>query len=179
MVSMNPRLQQAIAAARAGKTDQAKVLLDRVVLDEPDNVHAWFLLGVISETKEEQVECLNQVLAIDPDHAGAQKRLAMLTEPEDVQLLVESPPPPSPDLGEEEEAALEDVPESVEEEPVVEEPEDLSEPLAQPDGSDQVMASTKPKSSDDRGYEILLGALIVIAMLIVLGLVYVAFNPPF
>ena len=186
MDAMNPRLQQAIAAARAGKTAQAKVLLDRVVLEEPDNVHAWFLLGVISETKEEQAECLNQVLAIDPDHEGAQKRLALLTEPEEVELLVESPPPPSLDETDEEAAAPEEIPEWLEEdlsgeqpETEVKEPEEAPVPVAQAEGSDQPATVAKPKSSSNRGLEILLGGLVVVAVLIVLALVYLALNYPF
>ena len=55
MNTMDIRLQQAIAAARAGKRDEARVLLDRFLADEPEDVHGIFLRSTLATSKEEQV----------------------------------------------------------------------------------------------------------------------------
>ncbi|MGB3714945.1 MAG: hypothetical protein WA996_11005 [Candidatus Promineifilaceae bacterium] len=81
MNTMDVRLQQAIAAARAGKRDESRVLVDRFLEDQPDNVHAIFLKSTLVTSKEDQVECLRQVLIIDPDHRGAKLMLDRLGEP--------------------------------------------------------------------------------------------------
>lgn len=74
------RLHQAIAAARAGKYPEAKVLLNRLLEDDPDNTNALFLLSALSETKEQQIARLNRVLEIQPDHSGARSRLEGMGE---------------------------------------------------------------------------------------------------
>jgi hypothetical protein len=74
------RLHQAIAAARAGKYPEAKVLLNRLLEDDPNNANALFLLSALSETKEQQIERLNRVLEIQPDHSGARSRLEGMGE---------------------------------------------------------------------------------------------------
>jgi hypothetical protein len=81
MNTMDIRLQKAIAAARAGKRDESRVLVDRFLEDQPDNVHAIFLKSTLVTSKEDQVECLRQVLIIDPDHRGAKLMLDRLGEP--------------------------------------------------------------------------------------------------
>lgn len=85
MNAMDVRLQQAIAAARAGKRDEARVVLDRFLQDQPDNVHAIFLMSTLASTREEQVENLQKVLTIDPDHRGAKLMLDRLSEPMEVE----------------------------------------------------------------------------------------------
>ncbi len=74
------RLHQAIAAARAGKYPEAKVLLNRLLEDDPDNANALFLLSALSETKEQQIARLNRILEIQPDHHGARSRLEDMGE---------------------------------------------------------------------------------------------------
>ena len=82
MDSMDIRLQQAIAAARAGKRDEARVLLDRFLVDQPEDAHGIFLRSTLATSKEERIENLQQVLEIDPDHRGAKLMLERLGEPE-------------------------------------------------------------------------------------------------
>lgn len=76
----NVNLAQAIAAARAGKTAQARILVDRILQDEPENANAWFLLSTIAETEEEQIASLERVLEIDPNHEAASARMGQLSE---------------------------------------------------------------------------------------------------
>lgn len=75
---MNQHLKQAIAAARAGKKPQAKVLLARVIKDEPENVNAWFLLSSLADTEEQKIQHLEKVLELQPDHSAAAEQLAEL-----------------------------------------------------------------------------------------------------
>lgn len=89
---MDVRLQQAIAAARAGKRDEAGILLDRFLEDNPEDVHGIFLKSTLATSKEERVESLRHVLAIDPDHRGAKLMLDRLGEPIEVEPPVVEPP---------------------------------------------------------------------------------------
>lgn len=88
MADTNERLQQAIAAARAGKTSEAKALAEQIVEENPDNPHALFLLGMLAGSQEEQREYMHKVLELDPDHKAANKRMAQLGPAEP---LVEEP----------------------------------------------------------------------------------------
>jgi len=85
MNTMDIRLQQAIAAARAGKRDEARVLLDRFLADQPDDVQGIFLRSTLAISKEERVDDLRQVLSIEPDHRGAKLMLERLGEPVEVE----------------------------------------------------------------------------------------------
>ncbi len=142
MNTMDIRLQQAIAAARAGKRDEARVLLDRFLADEPENVHGIFLRSTLASSKEEQVGNLRQVLEIDPDHRGAKLMLDRLGEPETVEPVeVEAVPvafvsdeveeevtePDEVEVVEPVEVEVEPVPEMVE--PVDELPETVIHPV--------------------------------------------------
>lgn len=82
MPDTNVILQQAIAAARAGNTAEARELVDGLVEDHPDNPHALFLRGMLAESQEEQVQYLRLVLEIDPEHEAANRRLAQLSPAE-------------------------------------------------------------------------------------------------
>jgi len=91
MADTNERLQQAIAAARAGKTSEAKVLAERLVEENPDNPHALFLLGMLVDSQDEQREYMQRVLELDPDHKAANKRMAQLGPVEEPEPLAEEP----------------------------------------------------------------------------------------
>jgi hypothetical protein len=90
---MNPHLKQAIAAAHAGKKPQAKVLLARVIKDEPENANAWFLLSSLADTDEQKIQHLQKVLELQPNHPTAADQLAKLvpTPPEPVEELAREP----------------------------------------------------------------------------------------
>jgi hypothetical protein len=89
---MNIELQKAIAAARAGRRDQARSLVDSVLAAEPDNAHAWFLNSILAADEEEQVSSLTKVLELEPTHEVAQKRLAEIRAAAPVAPVpVESP----------------------------------------------------------------------------------------
>lgn len=75
---MNQKLQQAIAATRAGQKREAQVLLTQVLQEEPEEVQAWYLLGLLVESPHKQRAYLGKVLALDPNHEKARRHLARL-----------------------------------------------------------------------------------------------------
>lgn len=93
---MNVQLQKAVTALRAGNKSEAQVLLAKVIRDEPKNAHAWFLLSSLAESKEKQIAFAKKVLAIDPDHVGAQKRLSQLADHSTAVAPATKPAPEPP-----------------------------------------------------------------------------------
>ncbi len=79
---MDERLQAAIGAARAGETRTAQHLLTEVLKDDPNQVHAWFLLSHLVESRQKQQAYLSRVLTLDPHHELARQRLALLRSDE-------------------------------------------------------------------------------------------------
>jgi tetratricopeptide (TPR) repeat protein len=77
-------LDQAIAAARAGRRDEAAGMLRQLVAANPFNADAWVWLGGLASDPREQRSALEQALAITPDNQRAQQGLAWLrqTRPE-------------------------------------------------------------------------------------------------
>lgn len=78
---MDLKLQQAIVATRAGRTDIAQHLLTQLISEEPENSHAWFLLGHIVEPKDRQIRYLKKALTLDPENAVTQKHIEQLSSP--------------------------------------------------------------------------------------------------
>jgi hypothetical protein len=76
--SMSQKLQDAIAAARAGETENAQRLLADILQENPNEVHAWFLLSHLVESETKQKAYLQKVVTLDPSHNKARQRLAQL-----------------------------------------------------------------------------------------------------
>jgi tetratricopeptide (TPR) repeat protein len=75
-MSEDDLLQQGIAAARAGRRDEARTLLMQVVEADERNEQAWlWLAGVIADPHDMRI-CLENVLDLNPDNAQAQQGLA-------------------------------------------------------------------------------------------------------
>ena len=87
-------LDQAIAAARAGRRDEAAGMLRQLVAANPFNADAWVWLGGLASDPREQRSALEQALAIAPDNQRAQQGLAWLrqTRPEIFTTPVETRP---------------------------------------------------------------------------------------
>lgn len=77
---MSEKLQQAIAATRAGKTKDAQILLTQLLKEDKEDVHAWYLLSLLVESPEKKRAYLSRVLALDPSHAKARAQLAELDD---------------------------------------------------------------------------------------------------
>jgi tetratricopeptide (TPR) repeat protein len=85
-------IQQAIQAARAGKSDESRRLLSGVVGSEPKNARAWYLLSQVIGERDKAIECLKKVLEIDQNNRQAQERLEKLKEqPQFEELEIETP----------------------------------------------------------------------------------------
>jgi hypothetical protein len=125
IVDTNQRLQEAIAAARSGQLAEARTIAEELTEENPQNAHAWFLRGILSEDEEQQLAYLSKTLEIDPDHKAARKRLEQLqpSAAEGAPLEAEEA------LDEEVEAAVEPEAEAMEPEPEAAEPE-ATEPEA-------------------------------------------------
>lgn len=71
-------LERAIAAARAGRQDEVRQLLEQVLQANPYNEQAWLWMSGVAETDAERIGCLQQALALNPENTAARQRLAQL-----------------------------------------------------------------------------------------------------
>ena len=71
-------LDAGIVAVERGDPAHARELLMQVVEHDEENVEAWWWLSQVVPTKEDQIICLENVLALDPSHAPAQLLLSEL-----------------------------------------------------------------------------------------------------
>jgi hypothetical protein len=76
---MEPKLQQAIVATRAGRVEVAQRLLTQLLTEDPQSANAWYLLSYLVETPERQIRYLRKTVEISPEHELARKRLGSLT----------------------------------------------------------------------------------------------------
>jgi hypothetical protein len=84
---------------RAGRAEEARPILALLLQRNPQSEEGWLLLSMTVKGREKQIDCLNQVLRINPDHQLAQSRLAKLSRPPTGPLpttstLAPSAPPP-------------------------------------------------------------------------------------
>lgn len=68
-------LQQGIAAARAGDTEEARRLLTRATELDERNPEAWLWLSSVTETLADKAVYLEQAVELDPNNAEAQAAL--------------------------------------------------------------------------------------------------------
>ena len=97
-------LSQGVAAAKAGKEDEARNLLSQVLDLDPDNERAWlWMSGVVPD--EEKVVCLQNVLEINPSNElaliGLESLLGESVRAEGQESAVGEPGPPVAGLREE------------------------------------------------------------------------------
>ncbi len=95
-MSSRKELERAFKLIKRDQTDEALSILRPIVVEEPDNVHAWWLLAY-AETEPRTVrEALVKVLSLDPDYANAPKAREMLEKlndefPPDANELADYP----------------------------------------------------------------------------------------
>lgn len=75
---MTTPTQQGIEAMRRGDKATARQLLQQAVQQNPQDVNAWLWLSGAISTDQERLECLQQVIRIDPENAVAAKGIAQL-----------------------------------------------------------------------------------------------------
>jgi hypothetical protein len=71
-------LQQAIDAAKAGRKEEARRLLENVLDVEERNEQAWLWLSSVIDEDEDRIICLENVLTVNPRNEAARKGLAAL-----------------------------------------------------------------------------------------------------
>jgi hypothetical protein len=94
---MSDNLQRAIATIRAGDKATGKLLLAQVLQAEPGNQTAWLWMSAVVDTDEERVQCLERVLAINPNNETAKQGLEALKQKQVAPLQAQTQPEiPSP-----------------------------------------------------------------------------------
>lgn len=78
--SVPEKLRAGITAVKNGDRTQGRALLEAVLEADERNEKAWLWLSGAVETAEERQICLENVLAINPENALAQKGLAKLAQ---------------------------------------------------------------------------------------------------
>jgi tetratricopeptide (TPR) repeat protein len=80
-----PLIERAKDIAVPGKVEQAKILLDRILANEPKNAEAWYLLGYVYQNMsimdggmKRARDCYLKTISIAPDHSEAYQKLAEL-----------------------------------------------------------------------------------------------------
>ena len=79
---MDDLLQLGIAAFESGKIDEARRLLMSFVDQNPDNESGWGWLFNVCATDKERVDCLEQVVRINPQNEKAEQLLRKYSLPE-------------------------------------------------------------------------------------------------
>lgn len=78
-------LVQGISAAKAGKREEARLLLAKVVSKDSGNERAWLWLSGVVDSDENRRLCLENVLALNPDNRLAKKGLERLVRSRSTQ----------------------------------------------------------------------------------------------
>ena len=77
-ISLDAMLQEADDLLRSGQKKEARrVLRDALNMDR-DNLATWELLWKATYNVKEEMHCLNRIMAIDPKHEAAKRRLSTL-----------------------------------------------------------------------------------------------------
>lgn len=63
---------------RLGRREEAQPILARYLQTQPDSADAWMLMSMCISDRQRQIDCLRQVVRIQPDHSLAQSRLMKL-----------------------------------------------------------------------------------------------------
>ncbi|MBW4438777.1 MAG: tetratricopeptide repeat protein [Pleurocapsa minor GSE-CHR-MK-17-07R] len=72
--------QQGITAAKAGRKDEARQLLQQSIRIEPNNEAAWLWLASVARDKQERIFCLQKILEINPMNKQAREGLEQISE---------------------------------------------------------------------------------------------------
>lgn len=72
----DPLFDQAMAAIKADRHDEASVLLAQVVTANPRHEQGWLWLAGVVDDLNQSIDCLNRVLQLNPSNVKAQEWLA-------------------------------------------------------------------------------------------------------
>ncbi len=94
-MSPDPILQQAQAAIKNGDRTAARQLLRQAIEVDPGNEIAWLWLSALVEDPAQERQCLERVIAINPDNAVAQRHLQRIRASDDTPTYLAVPDTPS------------------------------------------------------------------------------------
>ena len=77
---MSGDLQNAISLIKSGHKEEGQAILIQILEDDPQNEKAWIWMSAVVDTDEMRLECLEEVLKINPNNQAAQKGAAKLRE---------------------------------------------------------------------------------------------------
>jgi hypothetical protein len=72
------QLREAYTLMKQGDKKAAAQLVQNVLREDKTNLNAWWLFANVLEDEEKVVKSLERVLVLNPDHAGARKKLASM-----------------------------------------------------------------------------------------------------
>lgn len=77
---MTDKLKQAITLIRSGNKAEGGQILAKILKADPQNELAWLWISQTVKTRQQQQDCLEKVLAINPNNMAAQKALAKVKQ---------------------------------------------------------------------------------------------------
>lgn len=72
------QLKRAAALIKQGEKGQAGQILRGILREDKHNTSAWWLLSLVTDDKEKSIRMLEKVISLEPNHKGANARLAKL-----------------------------------------------------------------------------------------------------
>lgn len=96
---MNELTQRGISALRSGDRVSARGLFREAIRSDPDDATAWLWLTGALDQDEERIDCLKQVLRIDPNNQAAARGIAQILARQKENAQGEQIPTESPFYG--------------------------------------------------------------------------------
>ena len=112
-MDIDTTLKQAVSAAKAGRKEEARRLLEAVLDADDRNEQAWLWMSGVTDSDEERVICLENVLTINPHNEAARKGLVALGADPDslyVSEVVDEVAPAAPPVASRTEPDVPDAP---------------------------------------------------------------------
>ncbi len=88
-------LSEAIATIKAGREDEGREMLARILADDSNNLTALLWMTDLAQTPEERREYLGRILAIEPDNALVRRALELLGETHEPSTRIVATQPPT------------------------------------------------------------------------------------
>jgi hypothetical protein len=75
---MTVTMKEAIAAARAGDSERAQLLVAEIIQSDPNDPQAWYLMSQLVDSDARRATYLNKTLQLDPSHERARVEFSAL-----------------------------------------------------------------------------------------------------
>lgn len=79
-MSSEEQILHAVELAKAGQRYEARQIVTRILVAEKDNASAWLVMAQLVADREQAIDCLRQVMRLQPDNERVRARLAYLEE---------------------------------------------------------------------------------------------------